>query len=453
MEKEFLIEYEQKERSEFERLEKRILEGEFSFEKDTFPPDNRFIKLQKPVALTALGTSNLEAIWVQIPFCGSLILLLPPIPKYEFEQFYFKVSEIPKIIDFVKETGHLQVSLSASPLAYENLDFLDPFFVELNPPVYSAAPNSIFRKNKEVQQAINHFRTLASVRYIQLLRELFEPYGSKTFEVVFGKDLSTYVTMKIGQYDIVEDIENAMTDNPEQAFSLLSVCETFVDQPIRDLRSSVRNFSFEEAKAARQLPFLNQIQRPRFPYEIGKFLFKNLTYAPQGFEACKEIMSHYDRYDLHKVLESLNEAIVENDPEVVNKSTTEFSEILDNVWNDQAIPKRAKVLESAIPFSIAAVGSVAAGPIGAVSGFLAGLGFKVADRFTERFAKLGTKNYQVNIYDFKKKYAFAAKPAIDRAVNRSEKMILKSALTIARSKGHTVITDEDMQEAIEKTGV
>jgi hypothetical protein len=61
---------------------------------------------------------------------------------------------------------------------------------------------------------------------------------------------------------------------------------------------------------------------------------------------------------------------------------------------------------------MAAIGSVAAGPIGAAEGFLAGLGYSVADKFidlgteglSERLAKIKTKSYQANIYDFTEKY-------------------------------------------------
>lgn len=71
-----------------------------------------------------------------------------------------------------------------------------------------------------------------------------------------------------------------------------------------------------------------------------------------------------------------------------------------------------KGLHAGMPLSMAAIGSVVAGPIGAVGGFLAGLGYSVTDKFvdlgteglSERLAKLKTKSYQANIYDFKEKY-------------------------------------------------
>jgi len=130
----YLEDYAQREWSEFERLEKRILEGNFSFEKDRYPPDKSFINLQKPVALASLETAKVSNIWAQIPFCGSLIILLPPFPQSVFEESISKISEIPKIIDFIKDTGRLQVAITEDPRDYEGLNYLDPFFKELNPP-------------------------------------------------------------------------------------------------------------------------------------------------------------------------------------------------------------------------------------------------------------------------------------------------------------------------------
>lgn len=139
---------------------------------------------------------------------------------------------------------------------------------------------------------------------------------------------------------------------------------------------------------------------------------KKLTYAPLGLRACNELIDHYSSYDLQKVQESLNEAIVTNQPHIVNESATELSEILDNVWNDKTIPRRVKGLQIGIPLLMAAIGSVVAGPIGATGGFLAGLGYSVADKFidleteglSEKLAKLKTKSYQANVYDFKQEY-------------------------------------------------
>lgn len=414
MDREYLEDYEQKERAEYEALKKRIREGKFSFEKDRYPPDERFVKLQKPVAsVITLDTARIGNIWAQVPFCGSLILILTPAPKSLFEEIYFKVSEIPKIIDFIKETGRLQVAFSLSATQYEGLGYLDPFFNELNPPAYYGAPISIFGSKKEVHNATDTFHTLARVRYSDFLWEMcLDSSLRNAFSQCQLRSLDNYVTLKLGHYTIAEDIENLMIDDPEKAFALFNICSKFIVFPASDLRFNLLNFTLKDIRRSQVLPLVYQPQELRFPYEIGKFLLKKLTYAPQGLRACYDLIDHYDAYDLRKVARSLNDAIVTNRPDILNKSVDELSEILDNVWNDSTIPRRVKGLEIGIPLSMAAIGSVAAGPIGAAGGFLAGLGFNVAHKFLDveaaglsgTLAKLRTKSYQANIYDFKKKY-------------------------------------------------
>jgi hypothetical protein len=203
-----------------------------------------------------------------------------------------------------------------------------------------------------------------------------------------------------------------MVDNPEKAMSMLVLCRMFITSPADDMRSDQRNFTLDEFHCAQNLPPICQPIEKRFPCEIGKFLMKKLTYAPEGLDACKELMYHYDAYDLQKIQESLNEAIVTNHPDIINKRIGELAEILENTWNDKAIPRRIQGLQVGIPLSIAALGSVAGGPIGALGGFLAGLGFEIGSKvidletegLSERLAKLKTRSYQANIFDFKRKY-------------------------------------------------
>ncbi len=133
-------------------------------------------------------------------------------------------------------------------------------------------------------------------------------------------------------------------------------------------------------------------------------------------------MYHYAEYDLQKVAKSLNEGITLNQSDIVDKSIEELNQILDNVWNDKTIPNRIKALKVGIPLSIAAVGGCVAGLPGLLAGgFLSNVGFKVIEKVTEvgteeldqekrrpsaieKLAKIDTKSYQANIYDFKQKY-------------------------------------------------
>lgn len=84
LDREYLEDYEQKEKAEYEKLAKRIIDGTFDLERDRFPPDERFIKLQKPVSDTTARASSWEALWSQVPFCGSLVLYISPVSSSVF---------------------------------------------------------------------------------------------------------------------------------------------------------------------------------------------------------------------------------------------------------------------------------------------------------------------------------------------------------------------------------
>lgn len=419
LDREYLEDYRAKEYRDYEDLEKKIKEGRFDPAKHKYPPNERFKNIQEPVAYTSGLKAHCEKnIWAQIPFCGSLLVDIVPLPKPQFEEVYFKVSQIPKITDFIKETGKLQMALSSNPLAYQGYDYLDPIFEELEPPYFGGLPNSYFGNAEDIKAARESFMTLVKLGYLDFLKRLMDPLdSSESLLSLVNKSINGYIRLKLTHNSIAEEIENLMVDDPKMAYILLNLSRVFVTDPVDDLRSVIRNFTLDDTKIAQALSTVYQIENIRFPCEIGKFLLRKSTYVAQDMRACYYLMDNYDAYDLRKVQESLNEAIVTNNPDIVNKSVGEFSEILDNVWNDKTIPKRIKNIEIGIPVSIAAVGYILGGLSGLFAGgFLAELGYKIAEKATdsffsvggeqlsERIAKLRTKSYQANVYDFKKKY-------------------------------------------------
>jgi hypothetical protein len=202
-----------------------------------------------------------------------------------------------------------------------------------------------------------------------------------------------------------------MIDDPERALVFIMTCNNFILDPRGNLRFDVLTHSFEETQATRFLPESHRPRKPEFPIEIGRFLFTKLTYAPSGLRACNILIDLYDEYDLRKITRTLNEAITTNNTDIINKSAEDFSTILDNIWQDKTLPRRIKGLQIGIPLSMVVLGNITAGPIGVMGGFLAGLGYNIADKLvdlgtesiSEKLAKLRTKNYQTNIYDFKRK--------------------------------------------------
>lgn len=422
LDREYLEDYEQREIREFVKLVRRIHEGKFSFEKDRYPPDERFVNIQKPVAMTSLRVASLNKIWAQVPFSGSLILVLPTWPLSFFEESLFESSDIPKIIDFIKETGRIQVVLNDKPTSYEGLDYLDPFFKELSPPVLQQAPITILGNEKEIRTAVDIFNDLGRVRFFDFwAKSIYEMLGkeakkfySRTSSMVRSEAIWTYVALKLQHYThpLAEDIENLMIDDPAKAQVLIGICQHFLVAPLLGIRGDLDNYAMDDIIKAHILPSSYRPKDIRFPIEIGKFLLKKLTYIPQDMRACLYIIDNYENYDLQKVQKSLNEAIVTNHPDIVNKSAEEFSEILDNVWNDPTIPRRMKNLKRGIPISVAAIGSAVSAFTGGLEGFLAGLGFGVGAKYldveiegiSENLAKFFSRSYQANVYDFKKEY-------------------------------------------------
>jgi len=398
------------------------------------------VRLQKPVATAAVldrskvsgllnnvlcDKSTENNLYAQIPFCGSLILPIPIFSEDLFERILFRISDIPDVIDFIKESGRLQVILTDPPSKYEGLNYLDPFFQELNPPFLQGCPTSMFGEEKEITATQDRFLTVGKVRFLNFVKEMCEKIEPSSTRASFYRNiqqcLGTYTILKLERYSIAESIENLMIDDPPEAFVQLVVAESFIVEPLRNLRCDLDNYTLEELMETKNLPIVYQPREIHFPCEIGRFLLRKLTYAPLGLRACNDLIDHYNAYDLQKVQTSLNEAIVTNHLDAIFRNVGEISEILENVWNDKTIPNRVRNIQIGVPVSIAALGAIVAGPIGFLAGgFLSELGFKVVEKaaekyadklfsvkgegLTERLAKFRTKSYQVNIYDFKEKY-------------------------------------------------
>jgi len=420
MDKEYLENYQAKEDEEYQRLVvKKIEEGKFDFAKDKYPPDNRFVKLQHPITDSTTVGCDAEDRWDQVPFNGSTTINLAAFPPAVFEKLYFKISEIPKIIDFIKETGRIQITLQQPPEVYEGLSYLDPFFKELEPPHLKGIYLKTIGTENEVQIGRDLFYTLSKIR--------FTDFYSKISEITYGKEYSSrlflaekfdqysylYAFLRLRYHSIAEEVENMLIDDPLKTIFILDTAANFLADPLYNLRFDSLTHSFKEIKLGQKI--LGKTLGPqeiRFPGEVGKFLLEKLTYAPKGLRACNELIDHYKSYDLQKVHDSLNDAILENNPDIVEENVVELSNILDNIWNDKTITRRIKGLKIGIPLSVGVIGNIAVGPIGGIGGLLAGLGFSVGssilkantEGLSEKLAKLFSKSYQVNVYDFKKKY-------------------------------------------------
>lgn len=423
MDKEYLTDYQAREEAERQKF-LRWLDGDFEFGRDRFPPDSRFVKLQRPVARVSQWYERTEAdIWAQVPFCGSLVVPISPAEKHVFNQCYFKASEIPQIVDFVKETGKIQFELTNWPYTYEGLDYLDPIFRELNPPITGLSAWDFMPNDKAYALAKQTFRTFAKGAFGDTAMALAASwwYGN-TLKSVFEHNMDAFedafIFLHATKHPLLPSLETLMIDDPVQAVYLFEDIQKLILWPLYDSRCDLSNLSIEEISCThKELPPEYHPKEMRFPCEIGKFLLEKLTYAPSGIRSCYELLDHFDSYDLQKALDALNTGIILNNPDIVNKSTKELSEILDTIWNDPTICRRIVGINVGMPLLIAALGWIAAGPaLAAGAGFLSELGFKVADKavsvlfdgqttgLSERLAKVRTRSYQTTVYDFKKKY-------------------------------------------------
>ena len=329
-----------------------------------------------------------------------------------------KVNEIPKILEFVKDTGKLQVVLEASPTAYLGFDYLDPFFKELRPPYFVGAPLSLFGTALNEKKARAGFQALAEIHcareFSTLYYEHYPGTNDNALRHSFQKWEGTYAFLKLRGYRLADTIEDLMIDDPWKAIHLLYVSGHALCEPAIDCCTRVTNYAFEDIQANQNLPGGIQPCGASIPFEIGKFLFKKLTYAPQTLRGCYELLDTYGNYDLQKIQKSLNDAIINNNPNAVSYKAAELSEILDNVWKDKTIERRIKKLKVGVPLSVAVIGDLASHLVAVdpLEGVLAALGFtvlstvidKAGDDCLERIAKFHTKSYQMDIFDFHKSH-------------------------------------------------
>ena len=424
MDKQYLVEYEHKEREKYQNFLAQVELTGGSFDGKIYPPYDRFTKLNRPIAKPNADCKRIEDIWAQIPFCGSLIFSLPVCPQKVFEALYCKISEIPKLIDFAKETGRLQFALQAEPTKYEGFTHLDPFFKELTPPVLYGLPATAIMSREQVNKAFERYYKISTtfnnqnLSYLSLLQKASSYIQNPSLvEVEMNMAAFTYSCLSNTNPDLARMMENVLSVNPLGAWRFIHTLHQFLVYPNTNLIIQQYNYSMNELRDAENLPAQYRREKPEFPCEIGRFLINKLTYAPISLGACKEMIYHYELYDLKELQDSLNEGIMSSNLDILGESSKEISEILENVWTDKTLPNRIKGLKIGVPLMVAGIGAAfgtyVSGPMGAsTGGFLASLGYNIVNRaidkteegLCEKIAKITVNNYQANVFDFKKSY-------------------------------------------------
>lgn len=414
MDKGYLENYHAKEKEEMTKFLKNIYNQKLN---SSYPDKDRFHKLKEPVGKAFFP---IESIWPQIPLFGSLIIEISPIPEHLFYQSHgTEKKDFEKLIDFSKETGKVQFMINGNPETFRGLDFLLPLFEEMRPPIsYSIPMASLFEFN-ELKNYVNEFNTLINIpsqkgMSFKDVHANIANLGVSRYSLneVLDENRVYYAFFKGYGYDnIVDCYEDLVIIDPEKAALFLAGMAKLIVEPKLEAFKSDRIFSFEAlTELNNSLNSTDLIGKTNNIHEIGKFLFNKLTFMPEGFEACKDVIARYKQEDLYKVSSSLHEGVIKQDQDLVCKKNIELSEILDNVWSDAKLENRIKGVSYGIPISMALVGTLASGALAGGVGLLAGLGIEgVSEIFDqesigEKLAKKTVPNHVVNIFDFKKKY-------------------------------------------------
>jgi len=408
--KEFLEDYEKKENERADKFLKRLEAGKVLSD-EMYPPKSRFIKLKEPIAYPVRFS-----VWSVVPFYGSTIIFLDAMSdRKKFDEYCNKTLElgftsrdIDEIIDLVKNTGRIQFALKFDPTSYKNLEFLEPLFRELEPPIFpNPLPALIGEKYKEY---CVEFDTLAGFGFDEYLWSFCKNVGMDEDEnystEIFRKYISGYATLKFLGYDeLVEEIGCLMITDYSEADKWFELFGSMIAVPSLVHPKGIFNFSKEELIDVHELGEDYGIKT--IPCEIGKFILEKLVRYPETLDGCWEIMQHYDDNELYKVLNALNEGVKERKVDIIEDKRDNITEILDNVWKEtDKINWKADIAR----LSVGLVGGLSANLSGI--GILAGLGFSGIDKMVglkmdsigEKMAKVFSPNYLVTIYDFKKRH-------------------------------------------------
>lgn len=415
MDKEFLIDYEAREKEEIKKFVQKFREGKI---RDRYPLPDR-LKLNEPYTKSIAG----ERIWNQIPLYGTTIIALKPTKKEIFEKVHgLDIEDIDRLIDFAKETERVQFSLAESPTRYAKMDFLEPIFKELQPPKLTHIPLDCMATNKEIEKSYDEMkRLLENSSSLDFIKKYVE---KKYYKLVISPDdvkrgiIDDLIRLKLMGYEnSVKDFTRSLTAiDTTKIISLLEAIHDmffFSFDPLKGVKSFKRQDIHELHEC---FPLNLKIPKEKeLPCEVGKFLNDKLKLIiPKNLDGAIELSDEYDLYDLRKVMSALSVAVEKEKIDVINEKSKESSVIFENVWSDaDKLKGKINIFRHGISFGIGIIGVVATLPISGVGGLLSGLGFEVADKvadikayrsISEKIAEWRMQSHIIHVYDFKRKY-------------------------------------------------
>jgi hypothetical protein len=356
--------------------------------------------------------------WSVVAFSGSTIIPLFPAEKQMFERLYcFKTSQIDEIVSFAEETGKIQFALMRKPTEYQHLEFLSPILERLSPPQLEGIPPAEFVSQIDSKRYFEEFQTLANLGFIDNFQTTF-PYASN--KALFSSNLTAfarnYVMIKeLAKASFSQEMEDALVSDYRRYWEMMMFMSIFVLDPLFNPLQCMECFDLTQLRKVTQLAPKEGIkmQNKPFPCELGKLLMRKLTHYPESLEACKQLTAMYEEADVQKLFKAIDESILLEQPDAIERSESELSSVLDNIWKDKSLTRKITGIRFGVPLALGAVGTVASGLSGGYIGLLSGLGFDVVDAllqfkeaaFSEKISKVFSSSQQVAIFDFRKKYS------------------------------------------------
>jgi hypothetical protein len=347
-----------------------------------------------------------KSVWSQIALSGTALIPLYPVPSEYFKRMWnISESDIPNLIQFIKETNKIQFFLTGAPIEYEKYDYLEPILREFGPPLYMSNLNIKDPKFQVIlKQSLSEIKMLIDSSP-EWKRKISAPAGQE----IIKSHIKAYTTLQYyGLYEMADVFIQNFLINPDYADDYLWIAEKMVLHPIDDPIKANLALNISTIQKANQLGISSpsSLQRSIFP-EIGSFLMKKCIHYPDSFEACKVLINCYEENDLYKVHSSLNEAVNNRDDSSIIQKSDEMGEILENVWEDTTIRSNAATYNFGITATCGIIGYSIGGGFG---GLMASLGLKCIEKsghlnqFSELIAKKIATPYMATIYDFKSKY-------------------------------------------------
>ena len=421
MNKKFLAEHQSKFLAEYRKYKNQLIKNQSAKN----PAITRWGEMKGPIIMSEPHTYEFdkEKIWSQIPFAGSLIVSLFNAPKKMcLNENGFEPSDIPDLVRLAKETGKIKFAFQRNPLEYEGLDYLDPIIEEFEPPILYAESGFDKEISEQIRKKwIGEFYEIGSIRYFRELKyNVMKGGGSEQFvnALISGRGQAWEWLKVYGTEEEIENISNAMIDEPEQAEALFS---TYIMKmsPMSD--PITKNYNYSLGRLNRYKIDADLKSNIKIP-EIGRLLLNKLVINPGSYYGCVDTIQKYEDVDLYKLLASFEKAIADKNKDKSIASKKALEEIMDNIWNDvKKSSIQIRGVKSGMSIAVGIGGSVTTttiqgaavsdptlASIGAV-GLLAGLGFNTLENhfalkknLSERLVRLFKPDYLVNILDFSK---------------------------------------------------